>query len=325
MVLFFQARSDMCLDLILFAYWCSRRTDVLWADYLGALPEIREGSILGDLGDSEFSEEWRERFPWIISKRMLDLPRDLEVLQRWMAQGFEISWPGHLNYPQSLLRIENPPKILFGKGNWNCLSDPCLAVVGSREPSNLSVSWMEEELGKFLEQHRVTVVSGGARGVDQAAHRVALRKGRATVVLFPSGLEQMYPLSWQKAESWSRAVLDRGGLLLSEYSPPVPMHKRHFLERNRLISGLSLGTLLIEARYRSGTLVTARAAIEQGRPVYVIPSHPYDANSRGGLDLILDGANVVRDAEDLSLLLEAEMLGGVYHPPTNWPTGGILH
>ncbi len=278
------------------------------------------------LQDREFTDQWGSIFPWIFLNIMTDYERDADNLQRWQDGGIDLVAANDPRYPPSLMRIHEPPPLLFGKGNWACLRRPCLAVVGNREPSDLSLAWIEAELGKFLKENPCTLVSGGARGVDMAAHRIAIRKSAPTAVLFPSGLEQMYPATWSEANyGWSSAVLQSGGLLLSEYAPPVVMTKGHFIERNRLISGLASATLLIEARLRSGTLVTARAATDQGRPLFVLPSHPYDPNARGGLDLITEGAAIIRDAEDLSLFFRTESAAWDDLITTNWLPEKLAH
>lgn len=300
----FHRCSEMNIDCLVFAYWCARRTDLSWDDYNNFLRDLKTA---GSLDSFDLVERWRLSLPWLDARIHLDSKRDRQVLHGWINSGIDILTPLCKRFPKALRLIENPPRILFGQGNWDCLGGDCLAVVGSREPSSLSLNWLEEELGYFLEKNPVTVVSGGARGIDMAAHRTALRKNVPTVVLFPSGLQQMYPESWRREQIWRQEVLKNEGLLLSEYAPPISIQKKHFLERNRLISGLSKAALLIEARCRSGTLVTARAALEQGKPLYILPAHPYDTNARGGLDLIADGALLIRDAEDLSLFFRSEL------------------
>jgi DNA processing protein len=301
-------------DGLLLAFWCSQKFRPPWTLYLEALHNLQSG--IG-IQSREFAERWMPVFPWLMTSLIKDFDQDSENLHRWEDAGIEMVTPIDARYPLLLSRIPNPPYLLYGQGDWGCLRIPSLAVVGSREPSSLSLSWMESELANFLEKNSCNIVSGGARGVDLASHRIALRKKRPTTVLFPSGLEQMYPVSWSSFGG-ATAVLEAGGLLLTEYAPPTLMRKNHFLERNRLIAGLACATLMIEARLRSGTLVTGRAAIEQGRPLFILPSHPFDSNSRGGLDLISEGANMIRDAEDLSLFFQAELRDQGSQLTTNW-------
>lgn len=309
-------------DALIFGYWCSGQTHLCWITYRQALEELWKGE---SLTSDEFVHRWGSSFPWIYSKLMTDYTEDWAAIMRWLEQGIDLVVPSDPCFPSALLVLENPPTLLFGRGNWDCLKLPCLAVVGSREPSSLSLSWVETELSRFVSRQEVTIVSGGARGIDLAAHRVALKKQKPTAVLFPSGHEQLYPSQWGPSFSWGDSVIESGGILLSEYAPPIQMRKAHFLERNRLISGLSKATLVLEARLRSGTLVTARASLEQNRPVYIVPSHPYDANSRGGLDLMTEGATPIKDAEDLSLFFKSELGSNTFHSPTNWQRSEISH
>ncbi|MEN0058951.1 MAG: DNA-processing protein DprA, partial [Bdellovibrio sp.] len=178
-----------------------------------------------------------------------------------------------------------------------------LSVVGSREPCYDSLQWMEKELSAFCEEKKPLIVSGGARGVDQKSHGVALRKKHPTVVVLPSGLENMYPGTLLE---WVKPVLDSGGCFLSEYAFTQRMHKYLFHHRNRLIAALGEATLLVEARRRSGTLMTANQAVQMGRPVWVVPGHPHDVHFSGSLDLLSEGALMVRDAQDLSMYFGVE-------------------
>lgn len=212
--------------------------------------------------------------------------------------------PGDEAYPGSFFKVERPPYFLRIEGAISALSQKNISVVGSREPSSWTLQWIEEVVGSFLNETKAGTVSGGARGVDQAVHQLSFRKGLPTVVLLPSGLGKIYPSS---LEPWLAGLLEGGGCFLSEYDDSQGMRKEHFHQRNRLIPALSIGTLILEARRRSGTLITAQAAIEQGRPLFVLPSHPLDRHSQGSLDLLMDGAAMVRDAQDLKLYWQTEL------------------
>jgi DNA processing protein len=219
-------------------------------------------------------------------------------------QGVCFIYPGHPDYPQGLLRIAEPPFLLsyIGQPIWKSL--PGLAVVGSREPAAQSLEWMGLHLGDCLERRNFFVASGGARGVDQKAHGLALLKARPTLVFVPSGLGNLYP---QSLGAFVGPVLKGGGAVVSEYGFLEPMRKHYFHARNRLISGFSECTLIVQASRKSGTLITGRQALEQSRPVFVVPSHPLDIGFQGGLDLLVEGATPVRDCADLLLLLDCEM------------------
>ena len=193
--------------------------------------------------------------------------------------------------------------MLFRSPAW--LVQRSLSVVGSREPSPESLRWMEKELSDFCAQHKPLIVSGGARGIDQKAHGIALRKDCPTVVILPSGLGEIYPDSLKE---WIRPIQDNGGCFLSEYDYSQRMHKHLFHHRNRLIAALGNATLLVEARRRSGTLITANQAVQLGKPVWVVPGHPQDPHFAGCLDLLSDGAVMVRDAQDLSMFFHSELI-----------------
>lgn len=210
---------------------------------------------------------------------------------------------GDTLYPEGLLLMEEPPLILSAIGSLASLWQPRLAVVGSREPRAETNSFLDQILHEFLNRERAVLVSGGARGVDQRVHLNSLRMGLPTVAVIPSGLLSLYP---QSLQTWKEEIVRLGGMLLSEYLPSQEMKKSHFEARNRIISGLANVVLVAEARKKSGSLITARCAIEQGKTVAVVPGHPLDNHFSGCLELLSDGAFPVRNAEDLLMLYRAE-------------------
>lgn len=222
-----------------------------------------------------------------------------------VAKGVQLLCYGEPLYPSSCYLMTDPPLTLSFLGTPVWTSQRTLAVVGSREPCFESVQWMEQEFALFCEAERPCVVSGGARGIDQKSHSLALRKESSTVVVVPSGLGNLYP---ENLNEWMSPLLDRGGCILSEYVFEQRMHKHLFHHRNRLIAALGRAALLVEARRRSGTLITAQQAILMGRSVWVVPGHPRDPHFAGSLDLLSEGASLVRDAKDLSMFFRAEVL-----------------
>lgn len=212
---------------------------------------------------------------------------------------------GEALFPQQCYLMADPPLTLSFLGSPSWLTEKTLSVVGSREPTFDSIQWMEKEFAPFCEKERPCIISGGARGVDQKSHSIALRKDSTTVVVLPSGLGAMYPDSLKE---WISAVLNAGGCFLSEYAYDQVMHKHLFHHRNRLIAALGKATLLVEARKRSGTLITAHQAVQLGRPVWVVPGHPQDPHFSGSLELLVEGALLIRDAQDLSMNFSSELM-----------------
>jgi DNA processing protein len=159
--------------------------------------------------------------------------------------------------------------------------------------------WMQRELGRFLRAGGAAVVSGGARGVDQWAHRLCMDEGLPTLCVLPSGLLNPYPPGNQ--EFWER-VVEGGGALLSTFPLREPMRKHHFHTRNRWIVGFSPAVFVVEANRRSGSAMTAGLAREEGREVCTLPVFPHSEQGLGNLDLIGGGATMVRDHEDLAVL-----------------------
>lgn len=271
--------------------------------FLRAAESLRQGVGL-------FSDDFLALHPQFRPLSVKHSRRQLQQILKDLCQSVErghlLLYPGHSFYPQEYLLLEQVPYLLRLRGAPVWLALPGLSVVGHREPSASSLKWMEEHLAEFFRRQTCFSVSGGARGVDQKTHWLSLRTERPTVVLLPSGLNCIYPTSLQ---DWTCEILDGGGALLSEYEDDQKMEKHFFAQRNRLISGLGKATLIIEARRRSGTLLTAREALEQSRPLWILPGHPMDVHMQGSLDLLVSGATPVLDATDLSLLFSSEVQG----------------
>lgn len=287
----------------LLASLCSKEVFVPLSLFLRGVRALRSGSAL-------FSRDFLESCPEFQNLRMKYNRSRLEAISREIeesvAKGHLLLYPGHPLFPAELVHLEEPPYLLRVKGEPVWAKLPGLSIVGHREPSNLSLAWMDQHLSEFLRHQNCFIASGGARGVDQKAHLLALRSGRPTVVLLPSGLENIYPSS---LASWVPEILAKGGALVSEYEDNQMMQKHLFAQRNRLISGLGRATLIIEARSHSGTLLTAREALDQSRPLWVLPGHPMDPHCRGGLDLFMEGATPILNASQLSDLFDSEVQG----------------
>jgi DNA processing protein len=199
---------------------------------------------------------------------------------------------GDAGYPAALAALSDPPPVLSAIGDVALLARPMLAIVGAREAS-LAGRRFAAALAAALGEAGFVVVSGLARGIDAAAHEAALPAG--TVAVLGGGIDQVYP---PQHEALQRAIADRG-LLLAETALGTPPMSRSFPRRNRIVSGLAAGAIVVEAAERSGSLITAQRAIEQGREVFVVPGSPIDPRYAGSNTLIRDGAILVRDANDI--------------------------
>jgi DNA processing protein len=197
-------------------------------------------------------------------------------------------------YPAALAAIVDPPFVLWTRGIVGTLNEPSVAIVGSRAASPYAVT-VAERLASDLASHGLVVVSGLARGVDSAAHRGALAGGGATVAVLGSGADVIYP---SEHASLARDI-EQSGVVISELVPGTPPRPRFFPLRNRIISGLSRAVVVIEAGEKSGSLITARAALEQGRDVLAVPGNILSGRNRGTHALLKDGAKIVESADDI--------------------------
>jgi DNA processing protein len=222
----------------------------------------------------------------------------------WVTVGNDLRWlaqPGHHiltlhdhGYPPWLKEIHDPPPLLHVLGDPTCLSARQIAVVGSRNPTPAGLD-LAHGFAAELTRHGFIVTSGLAAGIDAAAHRGALTAGGATIAVAGTGLDRVYPAHHRQLA----ADIQQAGAVVSEFplgSPPLP---ESFPRRNRIISGLSRGILVVEAALQSGSLITARAALEQGREVFAIPGSIHNPCARGCHALIREGAKLVEDIHDI--------------------------
>lgn len=210
-------------------------------------------------------------------------------------------------YPPLLACTFSPPPVLWARGNLPLLERPTVAVVGSRAATPYARQ-VGARLGAELAERGVVVASGLARGVDSAAHRGCLASGGTTIAVQGCGLDRVYP----PEHSDLAAEIVRDGLMLAELGPGAAPLAEHFPLRNRIISGISLATVVVEASERSGSLITARCALEQGREVMAVPGSVLSGRNRGSHALLKDGAKIVETADDI---LQELGWGSVAQPP----------
>jgi len=215
------------------------------------------------------------------------------------------------SYPYLLREIADPPITLYVKGDWQaCFDAPCVAVVGSRRCSTYGEN-ASQMLARDLAANGICIVSGLARGIDSAAHRGAIQAKGRTVAVMGTGIGQVYPKDNAKLVD---EILDTGGAIVSQFPLDTPPLSENFPYRNRIISGLSLGVLLVEASERSGSLITARLAMEQNREVLAVPGNITSKNSFGTNYLIKSGAKLVQQWQDVVSELPSEISAAILPP-----------
>lgn len=222
-------------------------------------------------------------------------PVRLAAALAWLTQPESdlVAWDDQ-DYPPPLLEIADPPPVLFCLGRRELLGRPALAMVGSRNATPQGIA-DAEAFAAALSAAGLTIVSGLAAGIDAAAHRGALRGRGSTIAVTGTGLDRVYPAAHRELAH----VLAREGLLVSEFTPGTPPLKQNFPRRNRLVSGLSRGVLIVEATLSSGSLITARLAAEQGREVFALPGSIHSPFARGCHKLLREGAKLVETANDI--------------------------
>jgi DNA processing protein len=250
-------------------------------------------SLITDLPRMGLTDRLRAGDPTLLEHASTRLDRARDV-QRAGAQRsiFPLAW-NDPRFPHALLAIPDVPATLWYRGDVGVLQTTAVAIVGSRAASAVALETATRLAGE-LAAIGITVVSGLARGVDSAAHRGALRAGR-TIAVLGSGIDRMYP---PEHAALAGDIATRGAIV-SEFPPGTPPLPFHFPLRNRIISGLSRAVIVIEASERSGSLITAECALEQGREVMAVPGNVLSGRNRGGHGLIRDGAKIVECADDI--------------------------
>lgn len=243
-------------------------------------------------------QAWLNALPW--RKETIDRCFNLSAqafvqLDEWLLEpNHHLILLGDDHYPPLLKTIADPPIALFVQGDLQCLQQPQFAIVGSRHATRQGLT-MTQDFAKALANTGLQVISGLARGIDAAAHQGGLSGLAGTLAVVATGLDRVYPRAHQKLAA---EIIEKGAII-SEYPLGSEPLKHHFPQRNRIISGMSLGCLVVEAALQSGSLITARLALEQGREVFAIPGSIQNGLARGPHAMIRQGAKLVEKVDDI--------------------------
>lgn len=220
-----------------------------------------------------------------------------KVLERTRAAGAELVALNDPEYPELLRHIYDPPPLLWVKGDKRVLNHPGVAVIGTRNPGRYGLKQAENWARQICETG-LNVISGLAYGIDSAAHREAVKRGGKTVAVLGSGIDRIYPL---KNIPLAASIAEGNGAVITEYMPGTKPDPAHFPERNRIVSGMSHGVLVVESGLKGGSMITARCALDQNREVFVIPHQADNSRGTGGNYLIKTGqGKLVQSMEDLT-------------------------
>lgn len=244
-----------------------------------------------------------------------------DKLQAWrQRKGCGVLLAGVAPYPQALSSLPDAPLILYYQGNLECLKQPCVAMVGSRNATPYALEWAQATAAE-LAKAGVTVVSGLALGIDGAAHQGAISAG-STIAVLGSGVDVIYP---QRHVGLAQMLVGKG-LLLSEFELGFAPQPQNFPSRNRIVSGLSLGVVVVEAALKSGSLITAKLAADQGREVFALPGAVTNPLSHGCHQLIRDGAVLVQNAAEVlqELNLSSGAQAELFSEPKQGNTSSLL-
>lgn len=250
--------------------WDLKKEELISIDSIG----IKEANILLDF-------KYRE-----------DLEKYIDYMNKNNIGFIEIY---NKNYPNKLKEIYDPPFVLFYKGDISIINDKAIAMIGCREYSNYGKK-VALELGEKISNLGLNIISGLARGIDTFSHIGCLKGKSKTIAILGTGLDLIYPEENKKV---FEEIIESGGLILTEYIIGTPIKKMNFPMRNRIISGLSDGVLVIEAKKKSGTMITVEFALEQGKNVYAVPGRINELNSLGTNNMIKEGAKIVCEVNDV--------------------------
>lgn len=247
-------------------------------------------------------------------RHLIEIPTDLsydpaevqaakEYIEQLSDRGIQHTYPGHPFYPKAFYKMKEPPLFLEYQGKPFWCEYKFISVVGSRQMSPLTEAWLKKHIPDFIIYSGLGIASGGAYGVDQLAHALALKSERPTLFILPSGLEHIYPATLSKFQA---RPYTENSCFVSEFESGQRIHKSHFYFRNRLIAALGEMTLVAQATLKSGSLLTVHHCLDIGRPVLTIPSHPEICGFEGNLKLVSEGAYSVSNSQQLLDFWKAE-------------------
>jgi DNA processing protein len=266
-------------------------------DYFGDVERAWFGSYQA-FRQAGLSEKLSERI--IEIRNQFNLDKYIETLAR---QNIKILIKEDPDYPRYLREIQQPPPVIYLRGNLVIEDDWAVAIVGTRRVTHYGKQ-IAEQFAKTLAEHHITVVSGLARGIDGVAHQAALNSGGRSIAVLGSGVDKIYP---PEHKLLAQKMMDQGAII-SDYPPGTPPESSNFPPRNRIISGISRAVIVIEAGIKSGALITADFAVDQGREVYAVPGNINSIQSKGTNQLIQNGARPLTDIRDLLTDLQVELI-----------------
>lgn len=282
------------MDKKIYAIALSLMSSGLWHLYAKNDPEaiFNEYVLEDDKKVQEYYSRWYSKSPLEEANKIIELcsKMNIKMISYWDE-----------NYPALLKEIAYPPAILYIRGNFP--QKICVAIVGTRNDDAQSAS-IAEKLSGMLTQYDIAIVSGLAIGIDRKAHSGALKAGGATIGVMANGIDMLYPAS--NRDIYTDIINSGNGCVLSEYPPRVRISKWTFVRRNRIVSGLSRGVIVIKAGEKSGALITAQYALEQNRELFVCPGHSFDEGYKGCYKLLKEGAHPVFNERDIIEILNVD-------------------
>ncbi len=279
------------------------RLYLLGFNHVSGIGVVRLQALIQHFGDVETA--WNAPLAALLStglhpkyaENLIEVRRNLDLVSLWEdlnSQGIQIVTWDDGNYPRRLAEISQPPPLLYVRGNLQEIDEWAVAIVGTRKMTSYGKR-AAQEIAAYLVQNNITIISGLARGIDSVAHESALSEGGRTIAVLGSGVDRIYP---PEHRHLAEKIISQGAII-SDYPPGTEPESGNFPPRNRIISGLSLAAVVIEAGLTSGALITAKFAVEQGREVFALPGSIYTTSSKGTNQLICNGANPLLDPKQI--------------------------